>query len=99
MFQEPQIVQCLYGRTQDGDFGLEENFIFALFVSFLLQGLETVHAQGATQFLSKSRGGPSLVSVGAGTGRTYIVNILLPNSMLLHHVITGKVYHQRIPVA
>lgn len=92
-------MQNLYGRTQDGDFGLEENFISAFFVSFLLQGLETVHPQGATQFLSKSRGDPSLVSVGAVTGHMCIVNILLPNSMLLHHVITGKVYHQHIPVA
>lgn len=58
-----------------------------------------LYPQGDTQFLSKTRGDPSLVSVGAGTGRTCMGNILLPNSMLLHHVITGKMNHQHLPVA
>lgn len=96
MSQEPQVSHCLYGRTQDGDFKLEEDLNFAFFISSSLQGLEAIHHQRATQFLSKSRSGLSLVSVGAQTDHTCIV---LPNSTLVHHVIAGKVPHQHIPAA
>jgi len=64
-----------------------------------MQGLDSVHPHGATQFLSKSRGGLNLVSVGVGTGHTCIGNILLLNSTLSHHVITRKVYQQHITIA
>lgn len=49
-------------------------------MSFLFQGLETVHLQGNTQLLSKLRGGLSLVSVEVGTGHTCIGSMLLPSS-------------------
>lgn len=96
MSQEPQVACCLYSSTQDGDFKLEEDLNFAFFISFSLQGLEAIHHQRATQFLSKSRSGLSLASVGARTDPTCIV---LPTSTLVHHVIARKVPHQHIPFA
>lgn len=94
--QEPQVACCLYSSTQDGDFKLEEDLNFAFFISFSLQGLEAIHHQRATQFLSKSRSGLSLASVGARADPTCIV---LPTSTLVHHVIARKVPHQHIPFA
>lgn len=66
------------------------------FISFSLQGLEAIHHQRATQFLSKSRSGLSLALSGARADPTCIV---LPTSTLVHHVIARKVPHQRIPAA
>lgn len=74
-----------------------KRILFLQFVSFLLQGLEIVHLQGDTRLLLKLRGDLSLVSVEVGTGHTYIGNMLLPNSVVLHHGNTMKVYHQHIP--
>lgn len=66
--------------------------LFLQLVSFLLQGLEIAHLQGDIWLLSKLKGGLSLVSVEVGTGHTCIVNMLLPNNVLLHHGNTRKVH-------